>query len=99
MRVVSTPVVPRLVAAILVLVGMQLGALGGAPAGAAEPEQLDPERVVRSVVGISAVVPPDSQSARTLGTDREGSGVVIDAGGPTPPRNRQPSAAARATGG
>ncbi|WP_109155585.1 MULTISPECIES: S1C family serine protease [unclassified Azospirillum] len=81
MRVVSAPVVPRLAAAILVLVGIQLGALGAGPAQAADPEQLDPDRVVRSVVGISAVVPPDSQSARTLGTEREGSGVVIDGSG------------------
>ncbi|BAI71939.1 hypothetical protein AZL_013010 [Azospirillum sp. B510] len=50
-------------------------------ARAAEPEQLDPQRVLRSVVGISAVVPPDSQSARTLGTERQGSGIVIDGSG------------------
>ena len=81
MRVVSAPVVPRLAAAILILVGIQLGVLGAVTARAADPEQLDPDRVVRSVVGISAVVPPDSQSARTLGTDREGSGVVIDGSG------------------
>ncbi|WP_434618918.1 S1C family serine protease [Azospirillum sp. B2RO_4] len=78
MRVVSAPVGPRLAAAILLLVGIQLGA---GSARAAESGQLDPDRVVRSVVGISAVVPPDSQSARTLGTDRAGSGVVIDGSG------------------
>ncbi|PWC82441.1 serine protease [Azospirillum sp. TSH100] len=58
------------------------GALPGALAAeATEPARLDPERVVRSIVGISATVPADSQSARTLGTDREGSGVVIDGSG------------------
>ncbi|PWC39991.1 serine protease [Azospirillum sp. TSO35-2] len=37
--------------------------------------------MVRAVVGIRAVVPPDSQSAATLGTERNGSGVVIDGSG------------------
>jgi S1-C subfamily serine protease len=81
MRVVSTPVVPRLAAAILMLIGLHLAMPGTTPARAAEPTQLDPERVVRSIVGITATVPADSQSARTLGTDREGSGVVIDGSG------------------
>ena len=77
MRVVSTPVAPRWAAGILLLAF----AIAFGPAAAAEPEQLDPDRVVRSVVGIRAVVPPDSQSARSLGTEREGSGVVIDGSG------------------
>lgn len=77
MRVVSTPVAPRWAAGFLFLAF----ALAFGPALAAEPEQLDPERVVRSIVGIRAVVPPDSQSARSLGTEREGSGVVIDGSG------------------
>ncbi|WP_376959430.1 S1C family serine protease [Azospirillum sp. A26] len=81
MRVVSTPVMPRLAATILFLIGLQMAVPGVAPAKAAESAQLDPERVVRSVVGITATVPADSQSARTLGTDREGSGVVIDGSG------------------
>lgn len=81
MRVVSTPVVPRLAATILFLIGLQLAVPDVVPAKAAEAAQLDPERVVRSVVGITATVPADSQSARTLGTDREGSGVVIDGSG------------------
>ncbi|MGA1859589.1 S1C family serine protease [Azospirillum sp. 11R-A] len=81
MRVVSTPVMPRLAAAVLFLIGLQLVVPGVVPAKAAESAQLDPERVVRSVVGITATVPADSQSARTLGTDREGSGVVIDGSG------------------
>lgn len=77
MRVVSTPVAPRWAAGILFLAF----ALAFGPAPAAEQEQLDPERLVRSIVGIRAVVPPDSQSARSLGTEREGSGVVIDGSG------------------
>jgi S1-C subfamily serine protease len=34
-----------------------------------------------SVVQISAVIPPDARTAATLGTEREGSGVVIDDSG------------------
>jgi len=81
MRVVSTPVVPRLAATVLFLIGLQLAVPDVVPAKAAESAQLDPERVVRAIVGITATVPADSQSARTLGTDREGSGVVIDGSG------------------
>lgn len=40
-----------------------------------------PEAVLTAVVRIDAAVPPDSQSARTLGAEREGTGVVIDGGG------------------
>jgi len=36
---------------------------------------------VRGVVRVSAQVPPDARSARTLGTERDGSGVVIDDSG------------------
>ncbi|MBP2298329.1 S1C family serine protease [Azospirillum picis] len=79
MRVVATPVGSwrtvgfLMLALLLVTVGDQ--------ARAAEAERIDPERVVRSVVGIRAVVPPDSQSSQTLGTERTGSGVVIDGSG------------------
>lgn len=47
----------------------------------AQAEAIDPERLVRSVVGIAATTMPDAQSARTLGTERQGSGVVIDGSG------------------
>lgn len=51
---------------------------------ASEPSRaqgLDAERLINAVVGISAVAPPDSQSSRTLGSAREGSGIVIDGSG------------------
>ncbi len=51
------------------------------PIGPGRAEGLDADRLMRAVVGVSAVAPPDSQSARTLGTSREGSGIVIDASG------------------
>lgn len=37
----------------------------------------DLERALRSVVGLRAVVPPDAFTASALGTERQGSGVVI----------------------
>ena len=36
------------------------------------------EEILKSVVKIRTVVPKDARSARTLGTEREGNGVVID---------------------
>ncbi|SMH59531.1 S1C family serine protease [Azospirillum agricola] len=44
-------------------------------------EGLNADRLMRAVVGVSAVVPPDSQSSQTLGSTREGSGIVIDGSG------------------
>lgn len=46
---------------------------------AAAPEAL--ARSVRSVVGLRVQVPPDARTAETLGTERSGSGVVIDEAG------------------
>src|SRR6476661_2345821 len=40
----------------------------------------DLERVLSSVVGLHAIIPPDAFSAETLGTERAGNGVVIDDG-------------------
>ncbi|MFQ5955106.1 MAG: S1C family serine protease [Kiloniellales bacterium] len=40
-----------------------------------------PERLLSSVVGLHAVVPADARTAGSLGTERRGSGVVIDDGG------------------
>ncbi|TCZ54635.1 S1C family serine protease [Roseicella aquatilis] len=37
----------------------------------------DLDQVLRSVVGVKAMVPPDAFSAQSLGTERAGSGVVI----------------------
>jgi S1-C subfamily serine protease len=37
--------------------------------------------ILRAVVGIRSKIPKDAISAQTLGTEREGSGVVIDSTG------------------
>ena len=44
-----------------------------------DPSDLDfdLEEVLRSIVGVKALVPPDGFTAQTLGTERGGSGVVI----------------------
>ncbi len=39
------------------------------------------EEILKAVVKIRAIVPKDARSARTLGTEREGNGVVIDSKG------------------
>ncbi|MBI4184571.1 MAG: serine protease [Proteobacteria bacterium] len=66
-------------AALILALGTAL-ALCLALAGPARA-QLDPEAVVSALVKVSAVIPADAQSARTLGTEREGSGVVIGSDG------------------
>jgi len=40
----------------------------------------DLDRVLSSVVGLHSIIPPDAQTAETLGTERAGNGVVIDDG-------------------
>ncbi len=50
-------------------------------AGLATPNaaaQIEPEKLFAAVVGIEADVPAEARTAATLGTHREGSGVVID---------------------
>jgi len=39
------------------------------------------EEILKAVVKIRAIVPEDARTARILGTEREGSGVVIDSDG------------------
>jgi S1-C subfamily serine protease len=39
------------------------------------------EEILKAVVKLRSVVPEDARTARTLGTEREGSGVVIDSDG------------------
>ena len=39
------------------------------------------EEILKAVVKIRSIVPQDARSARTLGTEREGNGVVIDSTG------------------
>jgi S1-C subfamily serine protease len=75
---------------LAVLVGIALGTAGVAAPRVSTP-RLDPgsaqevptavARVSPAVVAIRAQVPPDRPSAATLGPDRAGSGVVIDADG------------------
>lgn len=48
---------------------------------AASADDLDAEALARAMVRIDATVLPDAQSARTLGTERQGTGVVIDGSG------------------
>ncbi|MGQ9370312.1 S1C family serine protease [Azospirillum sp. A39] len=58
--------------------------LGGAvclAAAAAAAASADPERLQAAVVRVDAVVPADTQTARTLGTERSGTGIAIDSGG------------------
>ena len=44
----------------------------------------DVQEALGAIVGLKSRVPSDAFSARTLGTEREGSGVVIDAAGAPP---------------
>jgi S1-C subfamily serine protease len=49
--------------------------------GSASAADFDLNEVFQGVTRLSAQVPPDARSARTLGTEREGNGVVIDDSG------------------
>ena len=49
--------------------------------GSARAADFDLNEVFQGVTRLSAQVPPDARSARTLGTEREGNGVVIDDSG------------------
>jgi len=40
-----------------------------------------PEEILNAVIKIKATIPEDASTAQTLGTEREGNGVVIDASG------------------
>jgi S1-C subfamily serine protease len=52
------------------------------PAAQPRPEdyRYDLERVLSSVIGLHAIIPPDAFTADTLGTERAGNGVLIDDG-------------------
>jgi S1-C subfamily serine protease len=50
-------------------------------ARAAHPAEIDLDRVFDAVVKLRAEIPADARSARTLGSEREGNGVVIDSDG------------------
>ncbi len=49
--------------------------------GAAYAEQQAPEEILKAIVRIHAAVPENARTATSLGTEREGSGVVIDTQG------------------
>ena len=46
----------------------------------AEDYSYDLERALSSVVGLHSIIPPDGFTAETLGAERAGNGVLIDAG-------------------
>lgn len=72
--------VPRIVLAGLALAGLVLVATVVVPARDALAQ--DPHTAaLQSIVKLSIRVPPDARSARTLGTEREGNGIVIDGNG------------------
>ena len=56
---------------VLLLIGWILSA----EIASAQPS---PEEVIRAVVGLRSTIPMDARTAPTLGTERVGSGVVID---------------------
>jgi len=61
----------------LILLGMVL-LIGPSGRTHAAPS---PEEVFKAIVKIRTTIPQESESARTLGTEREGNGVVIDSEG------------------
>jgi S1-C subfamily serine protease len=63
--------IARMVVGVCVLLGPAV-----APAAAQ-----DSATALQSIVKLSVRTPPDARSARTLGTEREGNGVVIDTSG------------------
>ncbi len=68
----------RRVAVVAVLLGLSLGLIGTRAAvaeGDLRPELLD------AVVKVETRIPPDARTAPFLGTERQGSGVVIDGDG------------------
>ncbi|UEM06217.1 S1C family serine protease [Skermanella rosea] len=54
---------------------------GPVPAAAQRVEAPDVAAMMQSVVGVKATVPSDARSADSLGTERLGSGIVIDGSG------------------
>jgi serine protease Do len=54
---------------------------GSAAAQARAPGESRMQEAVRAVVGVAAQIPESARSARSLGTERQGSGVIIGADG------------------
>ena len=67
---------------LLFLLGaLALCCAGSAAAQVRGPGESKMQEAVRAVVGVAALVPETARSARTLGTERQGSGVVIGSDG------------------
>ncbi|MEK7245615.1 MAG: hypothetical protein AAB223_06320, partial [Pseudomonadota bacterium] len=72
-------------AGIAAIVGALGAGISGSPAQAAnQPADSTPGSAAKpnsdstkAIVGVRTLVPPEARSARTLGTEREGSGVLI----------------------
>ncbi len=64
---------------VAILAGVLVALAAGAGPGRADSP--DADLLSRAVVRINATALPDTQSARSLGTEREGTGVVIDSSG------------------
>jgi len=74
-RSVPRVFIPALVAGVLASAAVAASAPGPTSSdAAAAPPAADP---TRAVVGVHALVPPEARSARTLGTERDGSGILI----------------------
>jgi S1-C subfamily serine protease len=64
---------------LLIVLAMAAALAGRGEAAENRPSDID--RVLGAVVKLQAEAPADARSARTLGTEREGNGVVIDSEG------------------
>jgi S1-C subfamily serine protease len=71
--------IPRVRLSVLAALPLVLG-LAALPARADEAPKLSPQ-ILDAVVKLRAQVPSDARTAPFLGTEREGSGVLIDSGG------------------
>ncbi len=71
------PVLAALIFAILIFATLWVPR----SALAREIESPDLAAMVQSIVGVKAVVPSNARTAESLGTERMGSGIVIDSGG------------------
>jgi S1-C subfamily serine protease len=67
-------VVVAFIASLLAPAAFAASAPGPSSSGAAPTSTGDP---TKAVVGVHALVPPEARSARTLGTERDGSGILI----------------------
>lgn len=70
---------PALAAGLVLL--LAAGAFGSATAQVRPPGESRMQEAVRAVVGVSAEIPPGARTAETLGTERQGSGVIIGSDG------------------